>query len=102
MICPYRRRGVATRQPSPGGAQRASPSAHIHEASLDRGGGRHGGTHKVPSPAAALAAFEIAVRRRRAALTGTKHVGIHPDTHPATGVSPLEPGLAEDAVQSLR
>src|SRR3989449_4142587 len=78
-----------------------SPSAHIHETPLDRRGGRHHGTHEVGAPAAALATLEIAVGRRRAALAGAQHVGIHAEAHGAARIAPLESRFAEHAIQSL-
>src|SRR2546423_11230967 len=64
----------------------ASPPAHIHEPTFDRGRGRHCGTHEVRAPAAALAALEIAVRRGRTPLARTEYVGIHAEAHRATGI----------------
>src|SRR5437773_1858260 len=48
-----------------------------------------------------LTAFEIAVRRRRTALPGAQHIGIHAEAHRAAGVAPLEARVAEDAIQPL-
>src|SRR5216110_489354 len=54
-----------------------SPSAHVHEMSLDSGGGRHRGTHEVRAATAALAPLEIAVGRGGATLPRAQHVGVH-------------------------
>jgi hypothetical protein len=49
----------------------------------------------------ALAALEIAVRGRGAALARLELVGIHRQAHRAARLAPLEAGLAEDLVQPL-
>src|SRR5437773_8596447 len=53
------------------------------------------------APAGSLPAFEVAVRRRRAALAGSEDVRIHAEAHRAAGVAPLEAGVAEEAVEAL-
>src|SRR5947199_7368267 len=49
--------------------------------------------------AGALPAFEVAVRRGRAALARLEDVRVHAEAHRAAGTPPLEPGLDEDPVQ---
>ena len=51
--------------------------------------------------AGALAAFEVAVRRRRAALARLEPVVVHREAHRAARLAPLEAGVAEDAVEPL-
>src|SRR5215472_11004159 len=78
-----------------------SPLAHVDEMPCDRGGSGHLGAHEVRAPSGALPAFEVAVRRRRRALAGLETVGVHRQAHRAARVTPLEPGVAEHAVQAL-
>src|SRR3954468_11818751 len=68
---------------------------------LDGGGGRHHGAHEMRAAAAPLPPFEVAVRRRRAALAGTEHIVVHAEAHRAAGVAPLEARLAEDLIEAL-
>src|SRR4051794_39131360 len=49
----------------------------------------------------ALAAFEIAARRRGAALAGPELVGIHRKAHRATRFAPVEACLDENLVQTF-
>src|SRR4051812_9271078 len=49
-----------------------------------------------------LAADEIAVRGRGAALARRDEVAIHADARRATGMAPFEAGLGEDAVETFR
>src|ERR687889_1196725 len=49
----------------------------------------------------ALPAFEVAVRRRCTSLAGLQLVGVHPQTHRATGATPLRAGLLEHHVEAL-
>src|SRR5437879_4674961 len=51
--------------------------------------------------AGALAAFEVAVRRRGAALARLEDVRVHAEAHRAAGAAPLEAGGEEDLVQTL-
>ena len=61
----------------------------------------HGGGYEVRSAAAALAAFEVAVGGRGAALAGRELVGVHCETHAAAGFAPLETRVLEDAVEAF-
>src|SRR5581483_7199680 len=67
----------------------------------DRRRGRHLGADEMRAPAGALAAFEVAVRGRRAALARLEPVGVHREAHRAPGLAPFEAGVAEDAVEAL-
>src|SRR6266508_1618917 len=71
------------------------------EAALHGGRGRDDGRDEVRTATGALTSFEVAVRRRRAALARTQHVRVHPEAHRAAGVAPLEASFAEDAVEAL-
>ena len=53
------------------------------------------------APAAALTAFEVAVRGRGAALSGLDAVGVHRQAHRAALQAPFEAGLDEDLVQTF-
>ena len=59
------------------------------------------GRDEVRAPAAALAALEVAVRGRGAALAGLEDVGVHPQAHRAARGAPVEAGGAEDVVEPL-
>src|SRR5438034_10692241 len=50
-------------------------------------------------PYTTLFRSEVAVRRRGATLTARQHVGVHAEAHRAARVAPLEPRLAEHAVE---
>src|SRR5262245_66548057 len=81
----------------PPGAERA----HVREATRHRRGSRHRRPHQVRAHALALAALEVSVRRRGHALARPRRVAVDPDAHRAAGLAPLEPGVAEDAVEPL-
>src|SRR4051795_13624709 len=53
------------------------------------------------APAAALAALEVAVRGRGAALARGEDVRVHAQAHRAAGRAPVEAGVPEDRVQAL-
>ena len=53
------------------------------------------------APAASLAALEVAVRGRGAALARAQDVGVHAEAHRAARHAPVEAGLAEDLVEAL-
>src|SRR5690242_11334216 len=56
---------------------------------------------QVGAAALALAALEVAVRRRRAALARGQLVRVHPQAHRASRRAPLGPGVEEDLVEAL-
>src|SRR5690349_9004889 len=68
----------------------------------DGSGRRHRGAHEMRASAGALPAFEIAIRRRCAALPRLETIVVHREAHRATRLAPFETGVAKDAVQSLR
>src|SRR5215211_3162261 len=92
---PDTRSDVARRRPA------VVPGPDVDEVPLDRRGGGHLGGDEVRAAAAALAALEVAVRRRGAALARREDVGVHPEAHRAAGAAPVEAGGAEDLVQAL-
>ena len=73
--------------------------SYIDNASGDRRRCSHGRTHQVRAASPALAALEIAIRRRRAALSRTQHILVHTETHRASGIAPLESCIGEDLIQ---
>src|SRR3954452_14715777 len=79
----------------------SAPGPDVDEAALDGGGGGHLRGDQVGAAAAALAALEVAVRRRGAALAGREDVGVHPQAHRAARAAPVEAGGAEDLVEAL-
>src|SRR5215212_1339037 len=88
------------RPPGPGGFA-ALPLADVDEVALDRRRGGHLRRDEVSAAAAPLAALEVAVRGRGAALARPQDVRIHPQAHRAAGAAPLEAGGLEDVAQPL-
>src|SRR5215208_4112043 len=77
------------------------PVADVDEAARDRRGGGHLGADEVRAAARALAALEVAVRGRRAALAGLQLVRVHGQAHRAALAAPVEARGGEDLVQAL-
>src|SRR5579872_456947 len=77
------------------------PLPHVDEPSGNRGRRRHGWRHQVRAALVTLAAFEVAVRGRSAALARIELVWIHRKAHRAAGLAPLEAGFDEDFVEPL-
>src|SRR3954469_3095390 len=77
------------------------PPPDVDEVALDRRGRGHLRRDEVRSPTAPLAALEVAVARRGAALAGRERVRVHPEAHRAAGAAPVEPRGAEDLVEAL-
>src|SRR4051794_3472048 len=77
------------------------PVPDVDEVPFESGCGGHLGTDQVRAAAAALAAFEVAVRGRGAPLARLEDVGVHAQAHRATRLAPLEAGLLEDPVEAL-
>src|SRR5262245_60423327 len=93
--------------PGPGTVPRTCPKEtsfelpHVREAARDRGRGGHLRRHEVRPPAGALAALEVPVGRRRAALARREDVRVHAEAHRAPGLAPLEARAREDTVEPL-
>src|SRR4051794_41704028 len=79
----------------------SAPVADVDEVALDGGRRGHLRADEVGAPAAALAALEVAVRGRGAALAGLEDVRVHAQAHRAAGRAPVEAGGPEDLVQAL-
>src|SRR5580698_4086447 len=77
------------------------PVADVDEVAGYGGCGGHFGRDQMRATAAALAAFEVTIARRGAALAGLKNVGIHAQAHGAAGLAPVESCLDEDLVETL-
>src|SRR6516225_1914598 len=84
------------------GIELSIPLAHVDEMSGDCCRRGHGRRHEMGAALVALAAFEIAVRCRRAALAGRELVGIHGKTHRAAGLAPFEASIDENLVEAFR
>src|SRR5258708_8681676 len=78
-----------------------APAPDVDEVAGNRCRGSHHRAHQVRAAARALAALEIAVGGRGAALAGFQPVGIHAETHRAAGLAPLEAGVAEHAIEAF-
>ena len=76
-------------------------AADVDEVAVERRGGRHLRADEVRAAAAALAALEVAVRGRGAALARREDVGVHPEAHRAAREAPLEARVEEDAGRGL-
>src|SRR5258708_96837 len=61
----------------------------------------HRGRYKVGTPAAALAAFEIAVGGRSTALAFLQLVGIHRQAHGAARIAPFKARVHKHLVQAF-
>src|SRR5262245_12066638 len=77
------------------------PLPHINKMPGDRRCRRHRGRHEMGAALVALAAFEVAVRGRGAALARCELVGIHRKAHGAARLAPFEAGLDEDLVEAF-
>src|SRR3984885_8710328 len=77
------------------------PVPHVDEPASDRGCCGHRGRYEMGAAFVALAALEIAVRGRGAALAGAKLVGVHRQAHRAAWLAPLEAGGEENPVQAF-
>jgi aromatic-L-amino-acid decarboxylase len=62
---------------------------------------RHGGRHEMRAALEALAALEVAVRGRGAALARLQLVGVHGKAHRAARLAPVEAGGLEDLVEAF-
>src|ERR1700682_4323977 len=74
---------------------------HVDEMAGDARRGRHCRTDQMRASAGALAALEVAGRRRRAALAGLEPVIVHRQAHRASGLAPLETGGRENAIEAF-
>src|SRR5579859_7348178 len=81
----------------------ATPSqfSDIDEVTGDGSGGGHGGADEMSATTFALAALEVTVTGRGAALTLAQAITIHSDTHATARLPPLETGGTEDVGQPL-
>src|SRR5215212_7661977 len=77
------------------------PGPDVDEAPLDGGRSGHLRGDQVRTPTAALAALEVAVRGRGAALPRREDVGVHAEAHRAAGAAPVEARGPEDLVEPL-
>src|SRR5919201_2959923 len=75
------------------------PLPDVDEVAGHGGGGGRGGADQVGAAALALAALEVTVAGRGAALARLQAVLIHGQAHGAAGFAPLHTGLLEDLVQ---
>src|SRR5262249_35167045 len=73
--------------------------ADVNETPRDGCRHSHRRADQMSAPAASLTTLEVAIRSRSAAFAGLKNVGIHPEAHAATRLSPIKPGLLENSVE---
>src|SRR5262249_45390679 len=79
----------------------ASHAPYVHEVPLKGGRCSHRWTQEVSAAACALAAFEVAVRGRCAALARFQPVVVHREAHRAAGLTPFESRRGENLVETL-
>src|SRR4051794_33147303 len=77
------------------------PISHVRKMSLDRRRRRHHRTDEMRAAAASLPSLEVAITRRRAALTRLQNVVIHSQTHRASRFAPLKPRFIKDPIEAL-
>src|SRR5262245_55761157 len=77
------------------------PLPNIHEMAGDRGRRRHRGRNKMRAAPKTLAALEIAVRGRGAALAGREAVRVHGKAHGAAWLTPLKTRGKKDRIKPL-
>src|SRR5262252_4831487 len=77
------------------------PVPNVGEMPLDGRRRRHHRTDQMRPATASLPPFKIPIARRRAALPRLKDVRVHSQAHGASRLPPLEPRVAEYAVQPL-
>jgi hypothetical protein len=63
--------------------------------------GCHDGRDEVRAALVPLAAFEVTVRRRGAALARLQLIRIHAEAHRASGLAPFETRFPEDFVEAF-
>src|SRR6266540_2699756 len=78
-----------------------TPIANVDEMTGDCGSGGHRGTDEMRASAATLTAFEISVAGGGAALAFAERVGIHAETHGASGLTPFRPRVDEHAIEAF-
>src|SRR5437016_479833 len=67
----------------------------------NRGGCGHDRADEMRATVLALAAFEVAIAGAGATLVRRQDVGVHADAHAASGVAPLETGVAENFFEAF-
>ena len=77
------------------------PVSYIDKMPGDRSCGGHHWAHQMSTSASPLAAFEIAVAGRGAALAVGEDVVVHCEAHRATGVAPFETGVDKYSSKTL-
>lgn len=76
--------------------------SNIDEVTFDGRGDRHRRRHQMGSPARSLTAFKIAIAGGGATFTRLQDVGIHGQTHAASGLSPFESCFTKYAIKAFR
>src|SRR6056297_1677967 len=75
------------------------PIADVDEVSFDGRGGSHRGADQVGPSALALAAFEVAIAGAGTAFPGRQLIGVHGQTHAASGLTPIKAGFDKNLVE---
>src|ERR1041385_2438975 len=75
------------------------PRAHVREMSFDRGRRGHHRTHEMRAATASLPPLEVAITRRRTALTGLQNIGVHPQAHRASSFTPLKTRVVKNPIK---
>src|ERR1035438_8554698 len=77
------------------------PVANVCKVASNRRRSRHHGANQMRPPPTPLPPFKIAVAGRGATLSRLQDVRIHSQTHRASRLSPLKPGILKNPVQAF-
>src|SRR5215510_14528131 len=77
------------------------PIPYVSKMTFDRSGGGHHRTDKMCAAATSLTTLEIAIARRGATLARLQDVGIHSQTHRASGLAPFKTRITEDPIETF-
>src|SRR6185369_14237469 len=83
------------------GSSACLQSTNVNEVAFKGGRGGHYGADEVCAATLALSAFKVTVRSTGTARPTLEHVVVDCDTHAATRVAPLEPGVTENPVETF-
>src|ERR1044072_9308929 len=61
----------------------------------------HHRTNEMRAPAATLSSFKVSIARRCTAFTGFENIGVHPETHRASGLAPFKTSFVENAIETF-
>ena len=83
------------------GARDLAHLADIDKTPCECRGSGHRRTHQMSSAPLSHAPFEIAIRSGGTSFTCFESIGVHPQAHGATGLTPIKSGRFEDFVKAF-